>query len=477
MERLAGIDASFLYMETPQVHMHVGFACILEPCDSVDGCDAAAVMKHVEERASCHRVFRRRLARVPFDLHHPVWVDDPDFDLIHHVHRAAVPAPGGPEELGAMIGRISSTPLDRSRPLWEMWIIEGLEGGRLALNLRMHHSVVDGVSGAGLLMHFFDKSQTTVVPPPPLPTEPDPVPTDLELVADALRSRIKQPWDVALALGRTITKASQLFRDQISEGRPAGTRPLGAPRTPFNASVSPRRNLATTRVPFQDIRDIKNALDCTVNDVILATAGGGLRRYLKNLDVLPEESLTAACPVSVRTEAESLEFNNKVSVLWTSLATNTDDPLERVERIHASTLLAKREFRAMGGDAIQSWAEFAGPRVFNLAVRAYSRQHLADRHRPVHNLVISNVPGPRDSLYLGGMELKAVYPTGPVMEGMGLNLTVMSYAGQVDFGFFVDSKLVPDVWDLARATKDAFDELREAVRSRPEPIEASQSSA
>lgn len=178
MERLAGIDASFLYMETPQVHMHAGFACILDPGDSAGGCDAAAVMKHVEERASSHPVFRRRLARVPFDLHHPLWVDDPDFDLIHHVHRLALPAPGGPEEFGDMIGRINSTPLDRARPLWAIWIIEGLEDGRLGFALKMHHSLVDGVSGTGLLMHFFDKSKTTIAPPPLLPT-PDTVPTDL----------------------------------------------------------------------------------------------------------------------------------------------------------------------------------------------------------------------------------------------------------------------------------------------------------
>ena len=466
MERLAGIDASFLYMETPRVHMHVGFACILDPTDSPGGYDPDAVMKHVEERTSCHRVFRRRLVRVPFDLQHPLWVDDPDFDVIRHVHRVARPTPGGPEEFGAMVGRISSTPLDRAKPLWELWIIEGLEGGRVGLALRMHHSVADGVAGAGLLMHLFDKSRTTAATPPPLPREPETVPTDLELLAYGLRSRMKRPAVLARTIGETLQKATGLFRDQINERRPSGTRPLGAPRTPFNASVSSRRNLATTRVSFEEIRRIKNALGCTVNDVILATAGGGLRTYLQELDALPEASLTAACPVSVRTEAESLEFNNKVSVLWTSLATDTDDPIERVERIHANTLIAKREFQAMGGDTIQAWAEFAGPRVFNLAVRAYSRQHLADRHRPVHNLVISNVPGPRESLYLAGLELESVYLTGPVMEGMGLNLTVMSYAGFVDFAFFVDSKLVPDVWDLARATSRAFDELREAIHSR-----------
>ena len=260
MERLAGIDASFLYMETPQVHMHVGFACILDPGDSPEGYDFDAVVKHVEERASCHRVFRRRLARVPFDLHHPLWVDDPDFDLIHHMHRVALPAPGGPEEFGAMIGRISSSPLDRSKPLWEIWIIEGLEGGRLGLSLRMHHSVVDGVSGAGILMHLFDKSPTTIAPPIPLPPEPDKVPSDLELFAYAARSRVKQPVEVLRTMGQTVKKATGLLRDMISERRPAGTRPLGAPRTPFNGSVSPRRNLATMRLSVGEIREIKNAL-------------------------------------------------------------------------------------------------------------------------------------------------------------------------------------------------------------------------
>jgi WS/DGAT/MGAT family acyltransferase len=464
MERLAGIDASFLYMETPQVHMHVGFACILDPGDSPDGYDPAAVMQHVEERASCHRVFRRRLVRVPFDLQHPLWVDDPDFDVIRHMHRVALPAPGGPEEFGAMIGRICSIPLDRAKPLWEIWIIEGLEGGRLGLALKVHHSVADGVSGAGLLMHLFDKSRTTIAPPAPMPKQPDTVPTDLELVAYGLRSRMKQPAVLARTIAQTLKKATGLFRDQINEGRPSGTRPLSAPRTPFNGSVSSRRNLAMMRVSFEDLRRIKKALGCTVNDVILATAGGGLRTYLQQLDALPSESLTAACPVSVRTEAQSLEFNNKVSVLWTSLATDTDDPIERVERIHAKTLIAKTEFQAMGGDTLQAWAEFAEPRLFNLAVRAYTAQHLADRHRPVHNLVISNVPGPREPLYLAGLKLEAVYPIGPVMEGMGINLTVFSYGSQVDFGFFVDSKLVPDAWDLARDTKRAFDELREAVR-------------
>ena len=463
MERLAGIDASFLYLETPQVHMHVGFACILDPHGSADDYDFDAVMKHVQERTSCHDVFRRRLVRVPVDLHHPLWIEDPNFDLIHHMRRVALPAPGGPEEFGAMVGRINSTPLDRSRPLWEAWMIEGLEDGRLGLMLKMHHAAVDGVSGAGLLTHLFDTSATTVAPPPPPRPEPTKVPGDAALFTHALRSRLKQPFEIAQVITNTLTKFGGMLRDQVKEKRLSAIRPLAAPRTHFNHSISARRNLATTRIPLAAVRRIKAELGCTVNDVVLAVAGGGLRGYLSQRGTLPDTSLTAACPVSVRTKAEVGQYNNKVSVVWTELATDTDNPLERVDRIHKRMEAAKREFQAMGADTLQRWAEFAGPHFFNLAVRTYSRQHWADLHRPIHNLVISNVPGPRTPLYLAGHQLKAVYPMGPVMEGAGLNLTVLSYRDSVDFGFFVDSELVPDVWELAAATQRAFAELCDAV--------------
>lgn len=459
MERLTGMDASFLYMETPQVHMNVGFACVLEPHESAD---VPRVIAHLEERLSCHPVFRRRLARVPFDLHHPLWLDDPNFDIIHHIHRVTLPAPGGTKEFGEMLGRISSTSLDRSRPLWQIWIIEGLEGGRLGLLLKVHHSVADGVSGAGILMHLFDRSATTIAPPAPLP-EPDRVPTNFELIAFALRSRLKEPWKFLEIASDSVRRGVQVIREEASERLLPGTRPLAAPHTLFNQSVSPQRNLAISRYSLEKMKQIKKQLGCTLNDVILAVAAGGLRNYLRERGELPEETLTAACPVSVRTEAQSSEYNNKVSVLWTALWTDIADPIERVRRIHESTVNAKAEFAIMGADTISKWAEFAGPRVFSIAVREYSRRHLADHHRPVHNLIISNVPGPREPLYLAGRKLTAVYPMGPVMEGSGLNLTVISYEDSIDFGFFVDSKLVPDVWEIAAASDRAFEELCELV--------------
>ena len=465
MERLAGMDASFLYLETPRVHMNVGFGCVLAPHESVD---VARVIRHLEERLSCHPVFRRRLARVPFDLHHPLWLDDPDFDVIHHLHRVTLPHPGGPRELGEMLGRISSSPLNRSRPLWEVWVIEGLEGGRLGVMLKVHHAVADGVSGASILLHLFDRSPTTIAPPAPLP-EPERVPNELELITYALRSRLKEPWKFLGIAGESIRGGARVLKAEATKRLLRGTRPLAAPRTLFNQSVSAQRNLATSRYPLDHMKLVKTRLGCTLNDVILGVAAGGLRDYLRMHGELPERTLTAACPVSVRTKDQFSEFNNKVSVLWTALWTDVADPIERIRRIHRSTVNAKAEFQIMGAETVSKWAEFAGPRVFNLAVREYSRRHLADLHRPVHNLVISNVPGPREPLYLAGRKLEAVYPMGPVMEGAGLNLTVFSYENWVDFGFFVDKKLVPDVWKIAQATDRAFEEIYDLVQADPVP--------
>lgn len=459
MERLSGLDASFLYLETPQVHMHVALAAIFDPKGMKGGYSFQSVMDHIAARVERHAPFRRRLAHVPFDLHHPLWIDDPNFDVIHHIRQVALPKPGGPEEFGAMVGRIISTPLDRSRALWEAWVIEGLKGGRFGVMLKMHHSAVDGVSGAGLFMLLLDKTREPEPLPPAPPVQRDRVPSELEMVGFALRSRLKQPLQFGGMAFRTVRRYADLLQRQRSPDVSAGGRPLGAPRTPFNASVSARRNLGTARLSLDEIKEVKNRLDVTVNDVLLATLGGALRRYLRAKDALPSDSLTACCPISVRTKEQMGQANNRVSAMWTNLYTDEENPIVRAQLINQITLAAKDEHLAMGADMLQEWAQLAPPRIFNMMVRFYSWMSLADKHRPIQNLVVSNVPGPRFPLYLNGAKLQAIYPMGPVMEGAGLNVTVFSYLDSVDFGFLVDSELVPDVWELARATKDAFDEL------------------
>jgi WS/DGAT/MGAT family acyltransferase len=253
--------------------------------------------------------------------------------------------------------------------------------------------------------------------------------------------------------------------------RQVGAVPLTAPRVPWNGSLTARRDVGFARVSLADVKTIKTAFDTTVNDVVLALCSGTLRRYLDAHNDLPPESLLAVCPISVRGDETDGDDagSNKVSAMFTSLATDIDDPVERLRAIHDVTKGAKEEHRAVGADMLQNWAEFAMPNTFNLASRLYASSGAASSHRPVHNVIISNVPGPPFSLYYAGAELIAAYPMGPVMEGAGLNVTVMSYRGSVDFGFMVCRDLVPDVWTMADSVEPALEELLEPALAVGEP--------
>lgn len=465
MERLSGLDASFLYLETPKQHMHVAMAAVIDPKTMPGGYSFERIQRLIASKVHLIAPLRRRLVEVPLNLHHPIWVDDPDFDIIHHVRRVAAPAPGSEREFAAMCGRICSTPLDRSRPLWELWIIEGLEGGKFALVAKVHHAAVDGQTGAGFLIHFFSLTPEVKEPEPPKPIMAPEIPSDAEMLEEALRERMQQPASLLKLARKTIENVTELLEVR-REAQPesVGGTPLTAPRCVWNGSLTAKRSAAFARLPLDGIKEIKNAFGCTVNDVILAIASGTLRRYLENRGELPEESLLACCPISVAPSAETSRGANHVSAMFTPMATHEADPAKRLRAIQEHTKGAKEEHRAIGADMLQNWAEFAAPSTFNLAMRFYSSMKLAEMHRPVHNLVISNVPGPPFPIYLAGAEVKAIYPLGPVMEGAGLNLTVMSYRGNVDFGFMVAAELVSDVWAMADAVGPAYEELLEAAR-------------
>ncbi len=463
MERLTGLDASFLYLETPQTPLHVGMVAVLDPSGVPGGYSFDKVVRRIESRIHLLPPFRRRLVRVPFNLDHPVWVDDPDFDIIHHVRHVALPEPGGARELGAMAGRITSTPLDRSRPLWEVWLVEGLEHGRVAMIAKIHHAAVDGASGAGLLVHLFDLVRDPPEPPPTPAPPSEPVPSDGALVRKAVRSQLGKPERFARLVRETAQAVTDVVKRRRNADLPWGATPLTAPRTHFNASVTAKRSAAFARVPLEDVKRVKRAFGTTVNDVVLAVSAGALRTYLLGRRALPEDPLVAVVPISVRGPGDLGQITNKVSAMFTSLATNVADPVERLRRIQRATHGAKEEHHAIGADMLQNWAEFAAPNTFHLAARFYTRFKLANRHPPVHNLVISNVPGPPFPLYLAGAELLSVHALGPVMEGAGLNITVMSYRGSIDFGFMVSADLVPDVWTLADAVGPAAAELVRAA--------------
>ena len=470
MERLSGLDATFLSIETAQSHMHVSMVSVWDTATVPGGYEFAKIRDLIERRLPRVPSFRRRLREVPFNLHFPIWVEDPDFDLDYHVRRVAVPAPGGIKELCELAGDFCSRQLDRSRPLWEMLVVEGLDSGHIGLLAKVHHSTIDGVSGAEMMVHLFDLEPEPAESPPDLaPTaDAERVPSDLEMVAYAASSLARQPLRMARTLPSTLRSVVSLVRRR--RGAEAGmATPFTAPRTPFNGAITPHRNVAVANLSLDDVKLIKRAFGTTVNDVVLALCSGALRRYLAGRAALPETSLIAVVPISVRApDADGDgdgEGSNQVSAMFANLASDLDDPVERLRAIAESTRGAKEEHNAIGAAMLQDWAEFAAPAVFARASRLYSSMRLADRHRPIHNVIISNVPGPPFPLYFAGARLVMLCPLGPVMEGAGLNITVLSYMDSIDVGLIGCRELIPDLWDLAAAFGESVDELKQAAKA------------
>jgi diacylglycerol O-acyltransferase / wax synthase len=463
MERLSGIDASFLYFETPNMHMHVVATIVFDPTTVPGGHSFDNVRSMIESRLHLAKALRRKLAPTPFNINHPVWVEDPDFDLDYHVRRIGCPPPGSEEQLSRIVDDIASRPLDRSRPLWEVWIVEGLENGLVAAVAKMHHCTIDGVSGANFMVHFFDLSpEGADRPEQPDAWEADHKPNDVELIIRGLIARAQRPltW-----LGIVPKTAGAILRLALAKrgeglGMPA---PLRAPRTSFNVPITPHRRTAFTHVSLDEVKEVKNAFGTTVNDVVLAITSGALRRYLESRNELPERSLISVVPVSVRTDEEQDHAgSNRVSAMFCSLATDVDDPVERLRTISDANKGAKEEHRALGADMLTQWGELAAPITFSLAARLYASLRLAERHPVVHNLVISNVPGPRFPLYFAGAKLVAMYPLGPIFDGAGLNITVVSYMDQLYVGIIGCRELI-DPWDVVAQIPEAFMELRKAA--------------
>ncbi len=466
MERMSGIDAAFLYFETPNMHMHVVATIEFDPSTSPRGYSFEGVKRVIESRLHLAPPLRRKLAPTPLNLHHPVWVEDNDFDLDYHVRRIGCPAPGTEEQLSEIVGDIASRPLDRSRPLWEIWIVEGLEHGYTAAVAKMHHCTIDGVSGANFMVHFLDlEPEGTERPAPPDDWKPDRKPSDIELLGRALIARAQKPLNWFRVVPATLKSVGGFIAARRRTEGPGMPTPLRAPRTSFNTTITPHRRTAYTHVPLGDVKAIKRAFGTTVNDVVLAIVSGALRRYLEGRNEMPDRSMIAAVPVSVRTEEEKGAVgSNKVSAMFSTLATDIDDPVERLKAIHEANKGAKEEHKAIGADMLTKWGELAAPTTFSLAARFYTRLKLADRHAVVHNLVISNVPGPPFPLYFAGAKLVALYPLGPIFDGAGLNITVVSYMDQLFFGL-IGCRETVDVWDIAGHITESFAELSKAAQA------------
>jgi len=489
MEQLTGLDATFLYLETPSLHMHVSMAAIFDPSTVPGGYSFDKLRDLVSSRLTRAPIFRRRLVEVPFRLGHPYWVDDPHFDLDYHIRRGALPAPGGVEELAQFVGDVCSRQLDRTKPLWEMYIVEGLRDAHIALVTKIHHSTIDGVSGAELLGQLFDLDPAASLSPPPSADAAAPgastrppdgaaprpapgaaprpgLPSELALVARALGTRVTRPVGLTKLAWKTGRAVLDVRRVR-SHGTGHAALPLTAPRTSLNAAITPHRRVAFSSISLEDVKRVKRACGTTVNDVVLAVCTGALRRYLIDGNELPDEALVATVPVSVTPTEANRRGANKVSAMFVALPCQIEDPIKRLDAIREGTKGAKEEHKALGAEVLRDWAEHATPNVFSAAARTYTRLKLAERHRPIHSLIVSNVPGPDFPLYLAGAELVAGFPLGPVMDGAGLNITVMSYRGVLNWGLMACAETVPRCSQLASYIPAALDELLAAAELEP----------
>jgi diacylglycerol O-acyltransferase len=463
MERLSGLDASFLYLESSAQLMHVCGVLLLDPSTVPGGYSFDRMRGDLADRVRAIPAFRRKLRQVPLEIDHPVWVDDAEFDIDRHLHRLAVPAPGGTEELAELCAHMAGIPLDRSRPLWEMCVIEGLASGQVAVFTKMHHATVDGVSGSNMISVL-----CSLEPDAPLldlgvqGELADHTPSDLELFGRGLLANVLKPWQ-AVRLVRPTTSLLARTIERARQGT-AMAAPLTAPRTAFNGTISGRRAIAFADLSLDRIKEIKHSVEgATVNDVVLAISGGALRRYLEERDDLPSSSLLASVPVSVHETSRRTGGSNKVSTIFARLGTDVADPVARLGKLAVANANAKAHHKAISADTLQEWAEFAAPRTFGLAVRMVSSLKLAEKGPVIHNLVISNVPGPPVPLYFMGARIDALYPLGPVFHGAGLNVTVMSSNGKMHVGLIGCREAMPEISALAGHFEDELDSLYAAA--------------
>lgn len=487
MEQLSGLDNSFLLMEAGGQLGHIGSLCFFDPSGLGERSFKDALRTTIEDRLHLLAPYRRRLVEVPLNLDRPFWIEDPDFDLDFHFRHIAVPAPGDDLQLSELVSRIHSRALDRSKPLWEIYVIEGLADGRIGLYSKIHHCTIDGVSGAQMMQVLFDLSPSgDAFPLPDEPWQPDTVPRTSEMIARGLAGLISQPGRIARTTYRT---ARTLWESNEALGAAARTigidrlpfaggwlRSLGsevdadripqtaAPRTPFNRSITTHRRFSFFSMKLSSFKAIKNKLGVTLNDVVMAVSSTALRYYLLQRDELPEDPLIAMIPVSVRSESEKNQYANRVTSILGELATDEPDPILRIQRIHRAIAQSKRIQQAMPATILTDWTEIATPLLLAQAARIVARTKILDRMNPPFNVIISNVPGPRESLYCGGAEMQTYYPVSAIGEGQGLNITVVSYRDHLDFGIIACREIVPDVWKFEQFFAEGLEELEKAAK-------------
>ncbi|MCC7077002.1 MAG: wax ester/triacylglycerol synthase family O-acyltransferase [Acidimicrobiia bacterium] len=460
MPRVSGPDAAFLYGETPSWHMHVSALLVVDPKDAPGGFDTELFKRIIERRLHRAPQFRWKLQHVPLGLERPSLVDDAAFDIDHHVHRIGCPSPGGPAELGELVGTLSSLKIDRTRPLWEIWVIEGLQGGEVAILAKIHHSIIDGVAAAEVAMLLFDPTPDPVLDEAVTSGEADTEVSVRDLVGDAVRAVVSTPARLT-RLARSLARQGSALLGYLGRPDPPSL-PFSAPMSLTNGRLTPERRFDATDISLADAKAVKDAYGVTLNDVILAVCAGALRHWLISHGALPGDPLVAQVPVSTRTTHDRQGDGTRVSNMSVPLATEIDDPAERLYAIHAGARYAKEVRSALSETKTVHITEAVSPALVNLAARAYRAGQIENRGAPF-NLIVSNIPGPPTPLFVAGAELLSVFPMGPLLMGGGLNITVMSYCDSIDFGLLSCPDVVPDAWTISDAIPFALKELADAA--------------
>ena len=455
-DRLTGLDASFLHLEDRgHAHMHVAGVYVFEgPAP-----DYNEFVRHLAGRMDLVPRYRQRLATVPYGQGRPQWVDDPHFSLRYHVRHTALPAPGGDEQLKRLVGRLMSQQLDRNKPLWEMWLVEGLADERFAIVGKTHHALVDGISGVDITAVLFDIDRE---PPPVAPREqawvPRPLPSDAELLASALLERATVPAEIARGV-RAVLRAPRRALGGLTALARTALDP--APPTPFNVRIGPHRRFAWVQADLPTFKAVKDALGGTVNDVVLSAVTLALGRWLREHGHDTEGlTLKAMVPVSVRADVERGALGNRVAAFYAPLPVGVEDPVEVFSEVHVATEHLKHSGQAVGAQALTELTGFAGPTITSQAARLVA-------HQRVFNLVVTNVPGPQFPLYLLGRRLETIFPVVPLAQNQGLGIAILSYDGGLGFGLLGDFDAMEDLAGVAHQLERAIDDLAAAAGLGP----------
>ena len=488
MRQLTSLDAQFLALETPRIYGHVTGVLVLDPSTAPDGTLTLADLQNlILERLPLIPIFKWRLAEVPFGIDFAYWVDDPDFDIDFHVRELALVPPGTVAQLEEQVARIFSRPLDRSRPLWEIYLIHGLEHGRVALMTKVHHAVIDGLSGAEILGSLLDLTPEGRPAPEPVGDGPERMPSQLQMLVRGLGGVPRYPLRLLRSLpaalphfeevgifsilpGANLVGAAgrrlqaTLRRSPVVNGRKLAT----PPHTSFNGRISAHRRIVFGRLPLDTVKDVKNRYGVTVNDVVVSICAGAVRHWLRKHRELGGRPLIAQIPVSVRSPEQQGTFGNRILLMGVELHTEIADPVERLRATHESLAEMKERDEALPASLLQDANNFIPPALFTRAAQLTYAWTSNPRLRPTWNLVVSNVPGPQIPLYCAGALLEAIYPVSVIMDGLGLNITVMSYNGSLDIGIVADRDAMPDVGKMTGWLADELEALAAPdVSARP----------